>query len=165
MKIGCLLAAVLLVAPAAGRAASATPAQSPTQSQRRTVNEVNALAALNKSIDDLEGAWGGVNQCYAFEASLKTDLARKKSALAAEFDGKVPHEFDDLLWRRTERIAKQHQACVQQHIDFDKQVVTVAQSFRGFELRNYRTKKQLDKVNAMIAVSKAMRAQKPKGKK
>jgi hypothetical protein len=169
MKISSLLAAVFLAAPVSGRAAdpmpSAPPAQSAAQSQSRTVNEVNALASLNKAIDDLEDAWGGVNKCLAFEASLKTDLSRKEAALAAEFNGKVPLEFQDVIYKRTERIVKQHQICVQQHVDFDRQVGAVVQSFHGFELRNYRPKKQLEKVNALIAASKAMNAPKSKAKK
>lgn len=137
MKIPILPLAALLLAPAFAFAASETPAGN------------KSVQNLNLEIRGLSAGLDKTRQCFEIEDSFKTDLFKKKAALAAEFKGKIPPSFNDLLWKKTQRISKQHAECFSQYEELGKMFTAVHESFRTIEPKNQNVKKQKDDVDAL----------------
>ena len=157
-KSGCLLA-VLLSAPFAARAADSPPtytptpttvqpntsagaAPSPQASASESAAAARTLKALDAQLRDLAAARAGAEQCFALEASLKGDLARKKAQLSAEFKGKIPASFDDFLWQKNERINKQHKTCFLQYEALGRQLGAMDVAFASIEPKSLGVKRQ-----------------------
>lgn len=150
IQIENLLVVALLTAPFPGRAADVTP---PAAAPQLSSTE----AALNKSIEELRGAFAATQQCFETEASLRADRARKQAQLSAEFKGKIPPVFNDLLWAKTERIARQHQVCVQRHDDLGRQFDSLLPSFQMYAPKGLDVEKQRALVDALWTKYRQMR--------
>lgn len=86
-------------APAAN-SAPAAPAPAPTT---KPAEELDAAAeARIKSVED----------CVDTLEYFRDDLKNKKAALEKEFKGQIPTSFANLINLKTNRVAKQQQACV-----------------------------------------------------
>lgn len=141
MKIPTFLAAVFILLPSPGFAGDPViAAASPIENKARQV--------LNQEIAGMMESYAKTEQCFALEASLQADLAKKKAALAAEFKGKIPVAFDDLLWQKGERIGKQHKACFQQYEALGRLFEALENSFRTIEPKSLNVKKQKETVDA-----------------
>lgn len=141
MKIPTFLAAVVLLLPSPGFAGEpVTAAVSPIENRARQI--------LNQEIAGMMESYAKTEQCFALEASLQADLGKKKAELAAEFKGKIPVVFDDLLWQKGERIGKQHKACFQQYEALGKRFEDLQNSFRTIEPKSLNVKKQKETVDA-----------------
>ncbi|MBI2385302.1 MAG: hypothetical protein HYV14_04725 [Elusimicrobia bacterium] len=146
MKMTSLLGAVLLLAPALASAAdAASPPPPSVPSPSAAASGAATRQALRNSIGGLNAAFDSTQQCLDLEAELKSDLAKKKAALAAEFKGSIPLAFDDLLRQKTQRIEKQHARCFREHDALGKQIETVGQLFGSIEPKslNVKTEREL----------------------
>ncbi|MDD5304073.1 MAG: hypothetical protein PHS14_13310 [Elusimicrobia bacterium] len=158
MRIPILPAVVLLLVPALGFAAdpmtpTPMPPKSALSSEASKTSDspsgAKAAQSLNQEIRAVTAAFDKTRQCFELEDSLKADLAGKKASLAAEFKGKMPPAFNDLLWQKTQRVAKQHASCFQQYEELGKMFTALHTSFRTIEPKNQNVKKQKDEVDAL----------------
>ncbi len=132
-----LLAAVLLFSPALGLAADLGKGVMVTGSAA-----VSGLQVLDQEIRDMLTDFRKTEDCFAFEKSLVDDLDAKRASLSAEYKGKIPAEFSNVLWRKTERINKQHPACILQYEDLGKKLVTLQAHLRNIEPKSLNVKRQ-----------------------
>lgn len=159
MKIPAFLTAVVLLLPSPGSAGDPViPAASSVENRVRQ--------ALNQEIAGMMESYAKTEQCFALEASLQADLVRKKAELAAEFKGKIPVVFDDLLWQKGERIGRQHKACFQQYEALGRLFEDLQNGFRTIEPKSLNIKKQRETVDAqkekfLLMVPTAKRYNKP----
>ena len=137
MKIPILALFAFLLAPAPGFAASEAAVAS------------KSAQNLNLQIREATAALGATRQCFDEEASLKTDLFKKKAALTAEFKGKIPPSFNDLLWKKTQRISKKHTECFRQYEELGSMLTAIHESFRTIEPKNLDVKKQKAETDAL----------------
>lgn len=152
MKTKCLLAVVLLLPPLFGHAADAS-APAPAARAPGT----NSLAALNSGVEQMMSAYAKTTDCLRVEAALRADLEAKRAALSAEFKGKIPIAFDELLWQKTARINRTHQNCVQQYDALGHQLEALELSIQIFEPKSTNIKRQTDLVAAQKAKFLALR--------
>lgn len=176
MKTMSLLAVVLFAAPALCRATDVnpttlTPTPTPTGTTSSSPTSAPAAApaarapgsgsgpipALNAAIDQMMAAFGRTEECFKAVSALRADHARKKASLTAEFKGKLPVVFDELLWRKASRINQRQEACVHQYDDLGRMFDSLATSFRTIEPKNTNIKKQTDFVTAQRTKYLAMR--------
>lgn len=157
MRITLLPAAFLLLArlpafaadtmtPTPVTSSPGAPSASPSDSASGPTQK-----GLNAEIGALKTAFEGVRQCFDERNALKSDLDRKKAALNAEFKGRIPADFNDLLWQKTARLNKQHALCFAQYDDLGKRFTAIHQSFRTIEPKNQNVKRQKDEVDALKA--------------
>lgn len=132
------------VQPAAGRAAPA-----PQPSAPESAAGARTLQRLNSQIGELSAALAKTQECFALEGALKSDLARKKAQLAAEFKGKIPPSFDDLLWKKNDRINKQHKTCFLLYEAAGRQFTAMDASFGSIEPKSLNVKKQRASVDEL----------------
>lgn len=158
MRIQLLPAAVLLFASApAFPADTMTPTPvtsspaSPASPGSSDSSEASTPKGLNQEVAAVKAAFETTRRCFEEEAALKTDLNRKKAALNAEFKGKIPADFNDLLWRKTARFNKQHALCFAQYDELGKRFTAIHQSFRTIEPKNQNVKRQKEEVDALKA--------------
>ena len=159
-KIKCLLVIALIAAPIVSRATdpapptftntSADPAK-PVTTTRATTSQAPSAAEsaaasktlqnLDRLIRELTSSLSKTEQCFALEASLKSDHAKKKAQLTAEYNGKIPAAFTDLLWQKSERIARQHKVCFQQYEALGAQFTAMNTSFGTIEPKSLNIKR------------------------
>ncbi len=157
MRIQLLPAALLLLAPIAAFAADPmTPTPLPaggSSTPSAASPSVPAVTAgnLNSEINALKAVFENTRQCFDDENALKSDLNKKKAALNAEFKGKIPVAFNDLLWQKTSRLNKQHTSCVAQYDELGRRFTGIHQTFRTIEPKNQNVKRQKDEVDALKA--------------
>lgn len=148
-----LAAAALILVPALGFAQDAP--NPPPLSVLPSASAVPAGATppqqLNAALGEVKTAFASTEECFAQEAWLKDDLAKKKAALTSEFKGAIPVAFNDLLWQKTERINKQHASCFQQYDELGKMFTALHDSFRTIEPKNANVKKQKAEADALNA--------------
>ncbi len=152
MKNMILPAFLLLLSPLFVHAADAVapdpagnsqdPAAAQAKSKRMTSAESAALADLNKNMKDTSVLHAKTQACFDLENSLRSDLTRKRAELNAEFHGKTPNEFVEMLSRKQLRLERQHKACAQQYDDLGKAYEALMQWFRGYEPKTLNVKKQ-----------------------
>lgn len=148
-----LAAAALLLVPALGFAQDA-PDPAPLSvlpSARAVPAGTTAPQQLNAALGEVKKAFASTQECFAQEAWLKEDLAKKKAALTAEFKGSIPVAFNDLIWQKTERIGRQHANCSQQHDELGKMFAALHDSFRTIEPKNANVKRQKAEADALNA--------------
>lgn len=97
---------------------------------------------LAREIGDIRAEVGRTADCLELESGFKADLAKKKAGLSAEFKGKIPVSFNDLLWQKSLRINKQHALCFRQYDALGKQFEAMSSAFRDFDLKKPALKKQ-----------------------
>lgn len=153
------LLAVLLAAPFAASAADTPPTHTPTPTTvqpntspgtapaapaaaSESAGAARTLKALDAQLRDLASSRAATEQCFALEASLKGDLARKKAQLSAEFKGRIPASFDDFLWQKNERINKQHKTCFLQYEALGRQLAAMDTAFATIEPKSLDVKRQ-----------------------
>lgn len=158
MRIQLLPAALLLLAPVAAFAAdpmtpTPLPSGAASASSASSSPAVPAVTPgnLNSEINALKAVFQNTSQCFDDENALKSDLNRKKASLNAEFKGKIPVAFNDLLWQKTSRLNKQHAACVAQYDELGRRFTAIHQTFRTIEPKNQNVKRQKDEVDALKA--------------
>lgn len=142
-----LLAVALLAAPFAAAADAPpppppTPVEAGTPSASESAIAAKTLQNLDRLLRDARGAMGGAEQCFALESSLKADLARKTAQLNAEFNGKLPVAMTDLLWGKSQRIAKQHKACFLQYEEAGRHLTELDGAFATIEPKSLNVKRQ-----------------------
>lgn len=162
MKINSLLVVALIAAPIASRATdpapptftntsaeparpvtttrAAAPSQAPSAAESAAASRT--LQNLDRMIRELTPVVSKAEQCFALEASLKSDHAKKKAQLTAEYNGKIPAAFNDLLWQKNARIAKQHKVCFQQYEALGGQFAAMDTAFRSIEPKSLNVKRQ-----------------------
>lgn len=126
---------------------AATAAAPAAGSKRMTAAESATLGVLNKAMSDTAALHAKTQQCFDLEETLKTDLARKKAELGAEFHGKIPTEFSELFARKQARLERQHKACAEQYENLGKEYESLMQWFRGYEPKTLNVKKQKAQVD------------------
>jgi len=153
MRIQLLPAAFLFLAPVAAFAADPmTPTSLPMGSSSSDPSlPVATPGNLNSEINALKAAFENTRQCFDDENALKSDLNKKKAALNAEFKGKIPVAFNDLLWQKTSRINKRHTVCVAQYDELGLRFTSIHQTFRNIEPKNQNVKRQKDEVDGLKA--------------
>lgn len=153
MRIKLLPAAFLFLAPVAAFAADPmTPTPLPMGNSSSDPSLPAATPGnLNSEINALKAAFENTRRCFDAENELKSDLDKKKASLSAEFKGKIPVAFNDLLWQKTARLNKQHAACVAQYDDLGQRFTNIHQTFRNIEPKNQDVKRQRDETNALKA--------------
>lgn len=164
-----LAAAAFILVPALGFAQDA-PAPPPLSVLPSAVPAgTTAPQQLNAALGEVKAAFASTEECFAQEAWLKDDLAKKKAALTAEFKGAIPVSFNDLLWQKTQRINKQHASCFQQYDELGKMFTSLHDRFRTIEPKNANVKKQkaeADDLNArflrLVPTAKPNNRPKPK---
>ena len=146
MKITILLASVLIVAPILSLAEDpVVPAVAP---RKLNPAETAAIGALNKAMNETAATHAKTQQCFELNSSLKSELAHKKTELAAEYKGKIPSEFDDLFMQKQLRIERQHKTCAQLYEDLGKQYESLMLWFRNVEPKSLNVKKQKAQMDA-----------------
>ncbi|MBI5247051.1 MAG: hypothetical protein HY923_07700 [Elusimicrobia bacterium] len=139
-----MLAVCLLVLPLMTRAA--TPAAPKSE---LTPREAKVIEQLEQSIKRLNTSYGATQDCLETEKSLQKSLAAKKAELTQEFNGKIPLSFSDYLWRRSQRIDKQHQACLQSYSQLSA-AFTESESLLGsYEPKTLDVSRQRARVEAL----------------
>ena len=130
MKNETRLAAVFILLPAFALASDpilpplTTPgsdAKSAPAAAGRSGQLPSQLQALNQMIATVKSDLDKTQQCFETEAALQADLKRKKAQLDAEFKGAVPIAFNDMLWQKSSRAARQHKTCFQLYEGVGKQ--------------------------------------------
>lgn len=162
IKIECLLVVAMLAVPIASRATDPVPptftntsaepvkpvtttpavAASQAPSAAESAAASRTLQNLDRLSRELTTALSKAEQCFALEASLKSDHAKKKAQLTAEYNGKIPAAFNDLLWQKNERVAKQHKVCFQQYEALGAQFSAMDNAFRSIEPKSLNIKRQ-----------------------
>lgn len=157
-----LLAVILIAAPTVARASDSnpptyttTPTEAPKPAQSGKVPAATPAPAaveaaagvrtrqnLDRQIGETMAALAEAEQCVETENSLKGDLAKKKAQLNAEFKGKIPVAFNDLLWAKTQRINKQHAACALQYESVGKLFAALDTAFGTIEPKSLNVSKQ-----------------------
>lgn len=165
IKIECLMVGALIAAPIASRATDPAPPtytgtstdpvkpakpvattqtllapQAPSAAESAAANKT--LQNLDRMIRELTSALDKTEQCLALEASLKSDHAKKKAQLTAEYNGKIPVAFTDLLWQKSERVAKQHKTCFRQYEALGGQITAMDTAFGTIEPKSLNVKRQ-----------------------
>lgn len=156
-----LLAAAMLAAAPLGRAADAPPtftgttnetpkrapagraapaAQGPTAAEAAAA--ARTLQALDLMLRDSGSALARNEECFALENSLKTEAARKRAQLTAEYKGRIPPAFEDLLFQKNERAIKQHKACFAQYEALGRQLGDLDVAFANIEPKSLNVKRQ-----------------------
>jgi hypothetical protein len=156
MRIQLLPAVVLLFASVPGFAAdtltptpiTASPSASPSATSSDSANGTSAKS-LAQEIALVKADFETTRQCLDEENALKADLAKKKAALNAEYKGKIPVAFNDLLWQKTLRLNKQHASCFALYDALGKRFEALHMSFRTIEPKNQNVKRQKDEVDAL----------------
>lgn len=74
-------------------------------------------AQVEKAYSDTMAALAKTERCFAAEAEMTADLAKKKKELSAEFGAKIPDAFAELQFTRAKRINRQHAECVNSHAE------------------------------------------------
>lgn len=153
MRIQILPAAFLLLAPIAAFAADPmTPTPLPMGNSSSDPSlPVATPGNLNSEISALRAAFEDTRRCFEDENALKSDLDKKKASLSAEFKGKIPVAFNDLLWQKTSRLNKRHAACVARYDELGQRFTNIHQTFRNIEPKNQDVKRQRDETNALKA--------------
>lgn len=136
IKIKYLLMVAMLAAPIASRATDPAPSAAESAAASKT------LQNLDRMIRELTPALSKAEQCFALESSLKSDHAKKKAQLTAEYSGKIPVAFTDLLFQKRERVAKQHKVCFQQYEALGGQFEAMDTAFRNIEPKSLNVKRQ-----------------------
>lgn len=151
MRIQILPAAVLLFASAPGFAADPMPPMPIAAPPSSDSAGGTSAKRLNQEIAQVKADFEITRQCLDEENDLKADLAKKKAALNAEYKGKIPVAFNDLLWQKTLRINKQHAACFALYDALGKRFEALHLSFRNIEPKNQNVKRQKDEADALKA--------------
>ena len=125
-------------------------------------------AQVEKAYTEMMGAMAKAERCFNAETALTESFARKKRELAAEFGGKIPSSFDDLLWTRTQRLSRQHAECVRSHAEVSRLLDEAYATLRHTVpvSPNYKAQKakidvQKDKVQKMLPGGPARKASSP----
>lgn len=143
IKLECLLAVVLLAAPVASFAgeSSPPPVVEPNVAHIAAAG-AKTIRALESLIRDVQAESDRTKQCFDLEASLRADLAKKKSQLASEYGAGIPASFNDLLWKKSDRITKQHKTCFLQYEELGRQFAALDATFGTVEPKSLNVKKQ-----------------------
>lgn len=157
------LLAVFLLAASAARASDAAPptytgtttetaapsaeaGRAPRVSQSPSASESAAAARTLQGLDSMlretTAALAKTEQCFAEESAMKSELGRKRAQLSAEFNGKIPVAFNDLLWQKSERITRQHKACFIQYEAVGRQLSALDLAFANIEPKSLNVKRQ-----------------------
>lgn len=124
---------------AAGRAA---PAPQQGQNAAEAAAAARTLQGLDAQLRDSGSALGKTEECFALETSLKNDASRKRAELGAEYKGRIPPAFEDLLFQKSERAVKQHKACFAQYEAVGRQLAALDVAFANIEPKSLNVKRQ-----------------------
>jgi len=137
-----ILAVCLLSLPLTTRAATA-------EKSGLNPREANVIAQFDNAIRELNVSFGKTRECFDSEKSLQKSLAAKRAQLTQEFNGKIPVVFSDYLWRRSQRIDKQRQACLQSYNQLSTEFSQMESMFGGYEPKTLDVSRQRARVDSM----------------
>lgn len=140
------MAVCLLLLPLAAHAATHRAARSASE---LTPRETKVIEQFEQAIKQLNSQFAPTQDCFETEKSLQKSLAAKKAQLAQEFNGKIPLSFSDYLWRRSQRIDKQRQACLQSYSQLSVAFTEVEGMFGSYEPKTLDVSRQRARVEGM----------------
>lgn len=118
------LAALLL-----GESASVRAAARPAEVGRRYAFSDQALDAASKKM-------GEIKSCIVRLNAVKSELAARKTEIAAENNGVVPSAFDDVISLRQERLARIRASCFTLNKDLAAMFENARIQIKGIEPPN-----------------------------
>jgi len=142
IKLKSLLAVVLLATPVVSFAGEAPPPVVEPNVANLAAAGAKTIKTLEALIRDAQDASARTQQCFDLVSSLRADLAKKRSQLTSEFGGKIPASFNDLLWKKSDRIVKQHKTCSLQYEALGRQFADLDATFGSVEPKSLNIKKQ-----------------------
>jgi hypothetical protein len=148
-----ILPAFLLLSPLFSGAAQLLPPGPPPDSTAQSSDSGNqtsgnrpaaasALAGLNKAMSETAARHAKTEACFELEGSLKAAVDKKRAEINAEFRGKTPDEFIELLSRKQQRFERQHKTCAVLYEQLGKDYEALMLWFRNYEPKSLNVKKQ-----------------------
>lgn len=137
-----ILAVCFSCLPLATRAATAAKSE-------LSPREAKVIAQFDQAIGTLSTAFTKTQECFETEKSMQKSLAAKKASLTEEFNGKIPLSYSDYLWRRSQRIEKQRQACLQSYSQLSLSFTEVESMFGSYEPKTLDVSRQRARAEAL----------------